>query len=210
MVQRCGWSRRPINWRKCIPGWCPGEKLEVVEEYKILGVVFSTDMKWSKHTNFICRRAYSQLLTLRRLKKIGASQKILIDIYEKHIRSILEYAVPAWYPMATVENATDIERVQKCAYSIIFGPKSYRKSLTSQNRLSLEDRFGNLCTKFALKNVSNPICSEWFCQKQKTVNTRSNVKFTEVPHRCERWRKSPIPYMTKVLNENWSWNILLI
>ena len=47
---------------------CPGEKLQVVEEYKILGVIFSTDMKWTRHINFICKRAYAQLWTLRRLK----------------------------------------------------------------------------------------------------------------------------------------------
>ena len=64
-----------------------GENLEVVEEYEILWIIVSTDMKWNKHVDYICKRGYSQLWTLRRLKKLGASSKILIDIYEKHIRS---------------------------------------------------------------------------------------------------------------------------
>ena len=180
---------------------CQGEKLQVVEEYKILGVIFSTDMKWTKHINYICKRAYAQLWTLRKLKKLGADHKTLIDIYEKYVRSILEYAAPAWYPMVTAENTADLERVQKCAYSIIFGPNSYKNSLNSQNKTPLGDRLMKLCTQFALKNEANPICTEWFCEKQKLVNTRSKTKYTEVPFRCDRWKRSPIPFMTKTLND---------
>ena len=183
---------------------CPGEKLQVVEEYKILGVIFSTDMKWSKHINYVCKRAYTQLWTLRRLKKLGANQKILIDIYDKYVRSILEYAAPAWYPMVTLENTADLERVQKCAYSIIFGPNSYQKSLDSQNKTRLGDRLLKLSTQFALKCESNPICIEWFCEKEKLVNTRSKIKYNEIPFRCDRWSRSPIPFITKILNDKTS------
>ena len=55
---------------------------------------------------------------------MGASAKILIDIYEKHIRSILEYAVPAWGPMITVGNSLDLERIQRVDYCVLDqGPK---------------------------------------------------------------------------------------
>ena len=100
-----------------------GEMLEDVEEFKVLGLIFFTDLRWNKHVKYICKRGYSQLWFLRRLKKLGASAKILIDIYEKHIGSILEYAVPAWGPMITVGNGLDLERVQKVAYCIIFWSK---------------------------------------------------------------------------------------
>ena len=73
-----------------------GQNLDVVEEFKILGLTVSTDMRWDKHTKNICRRGYMQLWALRRLKNLGASTDILVDLYEKQIRSILEYAAPAW------------------------------------------------------------------------------------------------------------------
>ena len=72
-----------------------GQNLDVVEEFKILGLTVSTDMRWDKHTKNICRRGYMQLWALRRLKNLGASTDILVDLYEKQIRSILEYAAPA-------------------------------------------------------------------------------------------------------------------
>ena len=127
-----------------------GENLEVVEEYKILGIIVSTDMKWNKHVDYICKRGYSQLWTLRRLKKLGASSKILFDIYEKHIRSILEYASPVWSPMLTLENINQLERVQKCVFAIIFGQNKYHKNLSKNGKISLEDhRLAQTSTDYA-------------------------------------------------------------
>ena len=54
---------------------------EVVEEPKILGLIISSDLKWNSHAKYICKRGFMHLWMLRRLKKLGASQKILIDIY---------------------------------------------------------------------------------------------------------------------------------
>ena len=102
-------------------------------------MIFSTDMRWDKHIEYIYRRSYGQLQTIRKQKKLDADQKILVDIDEKQIRSILEYAAPAWCSMITVENLADIERVQKCAYFMIFGPSSYQKYLSAINKVSLQD-----------------------------------------------------------------------
>ena len=54
------------------------------------------------------------------------------------VRSILEYAAPAWSPMITLENSEEIERVQKSGYYIIFGPKSYENILHDIQGLTLE------------------------------------------------------------------------
>ena len=62
---------------------------------------------------------------MRRLEKFGASTNIMLDLYNKHVRSILEYAAPVWSTMITAENSEEIERVQRSAFHIIFGPNSY-------------------------------------------------------------------------------------
>ena len=90
------------------------------------------------------------LWMLRRLKNVGAGSKILLDLYQKHIRSILEYSVPAWGPLISDENCDEVERVQKCAYKVIFGRNmSYKKQVELSNTLSLAQRRAILTNKFA-------------------------------------------------------------
>ena len=102
---------------------------------------------------------------IRRLKKFGTKPEILLDLYNKHTRSILEYAAPAWGPMLSEENSDEIERVQKCAYSVIFGPNSYQKILQRTKNVTLRQRRVSLTNKFAVKCADSPIFSSWFVKK---------------------------------------------
>ena len=68
-------------------------ELELVEETTLLGVVLRSDLSWVAHADYIVKRAYKKLWCLRRLKKLGADFRDLLDVYFKQIRSILEYAV---------------------------------------------------------------------------------------------------------------------
>ena len=70
------------------------DNLEVVESFKLLGVKLRSDLRWVENTDYICKRGYSRLWMLRRLKALGATQTELVDVYEKQVRSILELAVP--------------------------------------------------------------------------------------------------------------------
>ena len=141
-------------------------------------------------------------LDAKRLKNVGAGPKILLDLYQKHIRSILEYSVPAWGPMISDENCDEVERVQKCAYKVIFGQNlSYKRQLELSNTLSLAQRRTILTHKFAVKCRDSQTFSNWFESRPIIVNTRNPKMFLEVPARCERWRSSPIATMTRILNE---------
>ena len=68
-----------------------GVKIEVVKHMKLLVVVITDDLKWH-----ITKKAYSRLWILRRLKSMGESVSILLDVYNKQIRSILQYAAVVW------------------------------------------------------------------------------------------------------------------
>ena len=57
-------------------------------------------MKWNSHIQHMSKSANSKLWMLRRLKKLGAGSSILVDLNNKQIRSILEYAVPVWKVLA--------------------------------------------------------------------------------------------------------------
>ena len=85
----------------------------------LLGVIITSDLKWDKNTEHITKKAYARLLMLKRLKQMGASIPTLIDVYTKHVRSVLEFAVVVWNSSLTQDNVITIERVQKCALSVI-------------------------------------------------------------------------------------------
>ena len=72
------------------------EPLEVVEEIKLLGIVIRSDLSWSSNTNNMCKKAFSRMWIIRRLKALGAENGELVDIYRQQILSVLELAVPVW------------------------------------------------------------------------------------------------------------------
>ena len=67
-------------------------------------------------------------MILRRLKKLGAKNSDLVDVFIKQIRCILELAVPAWQGSLSQAEKLDLERVQKAACHIILGD-SYNHTL---------------------------------------------------------------------------------
>jgi hypothetical protein len=73
-----------------------GSILEVVEEFKLLGVIIQSNLKWHANTDYMCKKGYARLWMLRRLKGLkglGASTEEMLDVYEKQIRCVLELAV---------------------------------------------------------------------------------------------------------------------
>ena len=43
------------------------DNLEVVESFKLLGVIIKSDLKWDENTNQICKKGFMRLWILRRL-----------------------------------------------------------------------------------------------------------------------------------------------
>ena len=72
-------------------------EIEYVEEFKLLGVIFTTDLKFHRNTQHIVAKAYKRIWILKRLKKLGAPTCRLLDVYTKQIRSVMELGVPAWH-----------------------------------------------------------------------------------------------------------------
>ena len=178
-------------------------QLEVVEEVKLLGVILRSDMSWKSNTESMVLKAYKKLWMVKRLKGMGASEQILIDIYQKHVRSVLELAVPAWHGAISQDERNEIERVQKAAHHIVLGEQylSYRSALKHTGMDTLDSRRDKLCRKFAKKAEKNPKHKKWFKPSHKPANTRQKVpKYCPVVANKGRYEKSPISYLTNLLN----------
>ena len=152
----------------------------------------------------MCTRCKKKLWFLRRLKKLGASTDDLLDLYHKHVRSILEYAAPLWHSAINGEYRLRIERVQKAALSIILGDSytSYRVGLKLTGLETLFERRRKLSLKFAQKSQKHPKFSQWFkLNTRQTITRQIPPKFCPVVTRTARFAKSPVSYFTSLNSE---------
>ena len=150
---------------------------------------------------------------IRNMKKLGVGRSDLLDVYNKQCRSILELAVPAWAPGLTSKECQQIERVQKTALAIILG-ESY-KSCSHARKIfgveSLRSRRIIIFLKFAIKAQKSERFNRWFAYNdlarpgidRRQTRTKLENTFKPVKTRTRRYLRSPIPYLTNLLNEHY-------
>ena len=179
------------------------EEIEMLEEMKLLGVIITSNLKWRSNTKYITERGYSRLWILKRLKRLGCPIEDLLDTYMKQVRCLLEMACPVWHPALTVADSKAIERVQKSALSIILGDEyiSYDSALDDLNLETLVARRDSLCLKFAMKSAAHPTHSQWFKSTGDAPDTRNRNLYQPVWTRTNRFKDSPVPFMTQMLND---------
>ena len=151
--------------------------------HKILGVWISEDLSWEKNTKEICRKSYSRMSMLTKLKYIGTSIEYFLEIYVLFIRSISEYCSVAYHSSLTVSQSTDLERIQKTCLKIILGDNyiNYPAALEMTGLDSLFDRREARCLKFALKSLKHPIQSK-------------------IVHQIETWTTKPLRSETESIS----------
>ena len=174
--------------------------LEVVEKTKLLGITLTSNLKWTENTKNLTARAYSRLWPLRRLKSLGTPLEELLDTYYKQVRSVLELAVPVWHPGLTVQDSKSIECVQKAALAIILGDSyhSYQKTRNLLDVKPLDQRREDLCLTFALKTSQKQKFKHWFVPTPRAHTT----KYRPVWTRTDRYKRTPLPYLTNLLNNH--------
>ena len=178
------------------------QNLEVVPDMKLVGVIISEDLKWTKNTQYICQKAMSRMWFLRRMKRVRLDEEHLLDTYIKEIRSILELAVPVWHSGLTFRQSSDIERVQKTALFIILGNNyhSYEVACTLMEIESLDMRREKLCLSFAKRDIKKD--KSLFQKTNKSVNTRNKNLVVMPKCNTRRFEKSSIPYLSKLVNNH--------
>ena len=121
--------------------------IEKVSCYKLLGVHLSDNLTWNEHVNHIVKKGSKWLYVIHTLKKCGLTDRQLILVYCSIIRSVLEYASPAWAGLT--QYLTDqIESIQKRALKIIFPSLCYEDALKKSGLILLCQRREDACITF--------------------------------------------------------------
>ena len=180
-----------------------GTQIQYVSEVKLVSVVVSWDLRWSKNTEYICQKARQKLWLLRRMLKLDLNIYQMFDVYTKEIRSILEMAVPVWHSGLTKQQSEDIERIQKIAMQIILQNRyvNYQLACQTFSAQTLQQRRLKLCSKFAYKNLQSENCL--FTKVGTNVNTRQKSDIVK-EFNCNfgRHQKSSLPFLAQLLNIN--------
>jgi len=129
-----------------------GTEIDVVDNFKLLGVTISSDMTWNTHINNICAKASRRLYALRVLKRSGAPPKDVISVYCAFIRPVLEYACQLWHFSLSQLLDDQLEQVQRRAMKIAIPHLPYQDALEDSNLQTLKDRRKEHCHKF-YKNI---------------------------------------------------------
>ena len=183
-----------------------GENLEVVQELKLVGYMLRSDLKTCSNTAYIIKKAYKRMWIVRRLKSLGASTEQLLDVLNKQVLSVLFLGAPAWYGQLTIAERTHLNRVLRCGLHIIYGDsyRSFRQALTRAGMLSVTDQLHRMTVKFAHKAAQHNKFSKWFKVRPESQlnDRRQKTKYLPVPSRTARYRCSPLPLLTSILNDD--------
>ena len=106
--------------------------------------------------------------------------------------------------MTILYNICDIERIQKSAVKIILKHKykDYDSALKELNLETLQKRREILCLRFAKKSLKLNNFKKMFplSKKLHSMKQRKGRKFLQKHANTERYIKSSIPYMQRLLN----------
>ena len=158
------------------------EPLEIVDEVKLLGVIINKDLKWSKNTNYLVKKANKKMRMLHIASKFTRNREHLKQIYKTFIRCNLEFSSNVWHSSLTKENREDLERVQKAALKVILKEdySNYEDALKQTNLESVHERSETIALRFA-KNCLN---SENFLKLFPLNNQNHRIR-KQSPRSCD-------------------------
>ena len=96
-----------------------GSPVDIVDNFKFLGIHITDTLTWSLNTENILKKAQQRLYFLRRLKKFGLSTKGLVNFYQCIIESVLTGCITVWYGNMTAQDCNRLQRTVKTAAKII-------------------------------------------------------------------------------------------
>ena len=143
-----------LNLRKCKLLWIPKSAslsrpvipdIPSVDEVRILGVTFTSDLKWDKHFDNVTKTAARRLYALRILRSC-CSFDVLRHIYHGLILSVMEYCSPLFIAMSN-RNCNVLDSIQRRAERIIRPDPETREflpNLTNRRKTAAVRLFNNI------------------------------------------------------------------
>ncbi|MEL7309090.1 MAG: reverse transcriptase domain-containing protein [Pseudomonadota bacterium] len=105
-----------------------GVPLTICHTVKILGVIFSDDLRWNHHIDYVIRKASKRIFILRNLKRSGCNSLIMLRVYVSLIRSVLLYCYPSFCNAPSYLHET-LSRVEKRVFKLVYNNHRYNNDM---------------------------------------------------------------------------------
>lgn len=185
------------------------QKLVSSPFHKHLGVVFSSNGKWTNHVEYLFTKC-SKMIGILRKFKFSVPRQCLNSMYLSFVRPILEYADVVWSGV-TVQQSNKLEQIQHEAARIVTGltkSVSLERLYKEVGWVSLKERRKEHTLICFFKILQSQSPSYLFDLLPPTVgssssyNLRNINSFVPPPCRLECYRNSFFPSAVRL------WNVL--
>lgn len=110
------------------------QAVSIVESYKYLGTFIDSNLCFTDHISYICKKAEQRMYLLRKLKNFDVSESVLQKVYVSLIESVLLFNISVWFSHLTVKNKSRLARIVNTAGRLI---GSKQRSLSELYQLSV-------------------------------------------------------------------------
>ena len=180
-----------IDFRRKAPQTAPvniqGLDIEIVEEYKNLGVHINNKLDWTHNTDVLYKKGQSRLHLLRRLRSFGVCRSLLKTFYDSVVASAIFYVVVCWGCGSSERDRKRLNKLVKRAGSVLDCPLDSIEEVGERRMLAKLTSI--------MDNPSHPL--------HQTVGALSSSFSNRLLHpRCkkERYHRSFIPTAVRLFN----------
>ncbi len=99
-----------------------GKEVERVQEYKYLGTIFDTTLKFQQNTEVIIKKVNQRMYVLRKFNSFCVQKNILRTFYTTFIESILSCSFLCWYSSLSLRNKNRLQTLVRTCSKIIGVP----------------------------------------------------------------------------------------
>ena len=180
------------------------QPVQQIKCVKLLGITTDCNLTFKDHVELCRKKAMQRIFWLRTLRRYGGNHIGLLRLYRTCIRSILEYACPAWFPFTSVMLRKIIERIEKCALRAIYPDKNYNDALNTSGMLPILSHLDGIVLNTFKKmlNPDHPL-HHLIPVTQRSVSNRETRLADSIrvpPCRLALRRRSFVVYATRMYN----------
>ena len=149
------------------------------------------NLKWKGHMEQQTKKCNKRLFLLRQLNNIRVDSKILALYYNSMIASVLTYVICSWFKSCDDTTLRALSKVEKRASRMV--RKQHHDMLLSPSTGYRNGAMSAL--KTILADETHPLHAEF-------VFLPHGVRLTAPRCRTERYRRSPVPSLIRLYNDN--------